>query len=232
MESAMKSSYGPGWFAPHANIRTDSYVLLASLLGQPPTQDLLNILQNLQWDGETILEKLDDALMALRQASHDYPLAAMEEEFNRLFVGLGSGEIVPYASWYREKRLHSAPLASLRSDLIRLGIVRKTESHEPEDHAGVLCEIMALITRKPDDAPLATQARFFQQHVASWMTAFFKDLQSAKNARFYRIVGLFGGCFLESEIEFLEFNEKAQFSTIEGGVEDEIKAFGQPADIP
>ena len=113
MESVMKNMDAPVWFASHANIRTDSYVMLASLLGQPPSEELLNILQNLQWD-EAIPEKLNNALRALRQACDDYPRAAIGEEFNRLFLGLGSGEIIPYASWYRGKKIQSLPLATLR----------------------------------------------------------------------------------------------------------------------
>ena len=203
MESVMKYMDAPAWFASHANIRTDGYVMLASLLGQPPSEDLLNILQNLQWD-EAIPEKLNNALRALRQACDDYPPAAIGEEFNRLFLGLGSGEIIPYASWYRGKKIQSLPLATLRSDLMPLGIVRRDESHESEDHAGVLCEIMALISQQPNNIPTATQAGFFHRHIASWMMAFFKDLQSAKSAEFYRTVGLFGSCFLESENEYLK----------------------------
>jgi TorA maturation chaperone TorD len=203
MESVMKISDAPGWLAAHANVRTDSYVMLASLLRQTPSEEPLNILRNLNWD-ESLPKTLDHALGALRQAAHDYPLPALEEEFNKLFVGLGSGELVPYASWYREKMIQSTPLASLRSDLIELGIVRQTGCHESEDHAGALCEIMAIISRKPNDIPHAAQARFFHRHIAPWMMTLFMDLRSAKSAGFYRTVGLFGSCFLEFESKYLE----------------------------
>lgn len=203
----MKDSDVPMWHAAFANVRTDSYVMLASLLGQPPSEELLNILQNLQWD-DAIPERLDNALSGLRQASRDYPLAAVEGEFNRLFVGVGCGEMVPYASWYGERMIQSSPLASLRSDLMRLGIVRQAGSHESEDHAGALCEIMVLISQKPNDVPLAKQAGFFQKHIATWMAAFFKDLLAAKGAEFYRVVGLVGSCFLEFEKEYLKYGTK------------------------
>ena len=203
MESAMKTMAAPGWFAAHATVRTDSYVMLASLLGQTPSEELLNILRNLHGH-DALPETLDHALGALRQAANDYPLPVLEEEFNKLFVGLGSGEMVPYASWYREKKIQSSPLASLRSDLIELGIVRQTDCHESEDHAGALCEIMAIISRKPNDIAHAEQAKFFDRHVAPWMMTFFKDMQSAKSADFYRTVGLFGSCFLETESEYLK----------------------------
>ena len=50
MESMMVNTEAPTGLDPFANIRTDCYVLLASLLGQPPSEELRNILQNLQWD--------------------------------------------------------------------------------------------------------------------------------------------------------------------------------------
>ena len=203
MEPLKKNGDAPAGFAPYADIRTDVYVMLASLLGQPPSEDLRVILQNLQWD-EAIPEQLDHALRALRQAGRDCPLAAMKEEFDRLFVGLGCGEVIPYASWYREKMIQSMPLVSLRSDLVRLGIVRQSGSHETEDHAAALCEVMAIISRKTNGWNYMTQAGFFQQHIASWMGSFFKNLQSAKSAGFYRTVGLFGLYFLESEGRYLK----------------------------
>ncbi len=203
MESTVRSADVPGWFTAHAEIRADGYLLLGALLSQPPSEELLTIFRNLRWN-EALPESLETALGALRQAGCDYALPALKEEFNKLFVGLGCGEIVPYASWYRERKIQSLPLASLRSDLARLGIVRQVESHESEDHAGALCEIMALISRTPSAVPLATQAAFFQQHVVSWMRAFFNDLRRAKSARFYQALGLFGIRFLECEDEYLK----------------------------
>lgn len=202
MDSIMKNADGPAWLAPYARIRGDAYVILASLLGQPPSENLLKVLQNLHWDGP-ITQKVDHGLRTLRQASQACPLSVLKDEYNKLFVGLECGEMVPYASWYREKRIQSSPLASLRSDLLFLGIVRQAESHESEDHAAALCECMALICQKPNEFDHATQAKFFQQHIAPWMTTFFEDLESAKSARFYRAVGAFGSRFLESEIEYL-----------------------------
>jgi TorA maturation chaperone TorD len=230
MESVMKTMDALGWFAAHATVRTDSYVMLASLLGQTPSEELLNIVRNLHWN-EALPETLDHALGALRQAAHDYPLAMLEGEFNKLFVGLGTGELVPYASWYRGKKIQSSPLASLRSDLIELGIVRQTGCHESEDHAGALCEIMAILSQNPCDVPHAAQAKFFHRHIAPWMMTFFKDLQSAKSAEFYRMVGLFGSCFLETESRYLESGWDTPFPNTKGGMQHEQRTSRQPADI-
>jgi TorA maturation chaperone TorD len=203
MEPVRNNPRAPAWFASYAHIRTDGYVVLSSLLGQPPSEELLHILRNLVWE-ESLPENLDAALKALRQAERDTAPAVTEDEFNRLFVGLGRGQMLPYASWYRERKIQSLPLASLRADLMQLGIIRQTNCHEPEDSAAALCEIMALISGKAKAAPPAQQAKFFQTHIASWMPVFFRDLQSTTSSAFYRAVGSFGTCFLESEAEYLK----------------------------
>ena len=50
------------------------------------------------------------------------------------------------------------------------------------------------------------------------MMTFFKDLQSAKSAEFYRIVGLFGSSFLETESEYLKPGRKYPIPKDEGGI--------------
>ena len=203
MESIEKERTALSWFAPYASIRTDVYVILASLLVGPPSEEHLKVLRNMEWD-DGVSEKIHEALGALRSASRDYQPSIVREEYNRLFVGLGCGEVISYASWYRERAIQSLPLATLRSDLFRLGIVRQADNHDSEDGAGALCEIMALISQRPNEESYETQSAFFNRHIASWMTAFFKDVESAKSAGFYRAVGSLGCCFLESEKEYLK----------------------------
>lgn len=211
MEQDMRRSHArmPGWLVAHGAARSEIYPLLAALLKPAPTEELLGILRNLQSE-EALPERMGHALGTLRKAARDHSRAAVETEYNALFVGLGSGELAPYASWYREKRTQPAPLASLRSDLIGLGIVRQARCHEPEDHAGVLCEIMAILSRRPGGAARTAEERFFQRHVAPWLMIFFEDLRMAKNADFYRAVGSFGRCFLEIEHEYWNHHSHLQ----------------------
>lgn len=191
------------WYTPHAHIRTDAYVLLATLLNVAPTEELLDIVRDLRWNDD-LPETMQEALAGMNKASNTCPQESIADEFQRLFVGLGSGEIIPYGSWYREKMIQSAPLAAIRADLIRLGIVRKSDTFESEDHAGALCEIMALLSNPENEIPENEQAAFFENHITSWMPEFFNDLQAVKNTEFYRTVGRFGHCFLEGENEYLQ----------------------------
>jgi len=212
VESLEKEQKAPLWFGPYASIRADVYVVLASFLAGPPSDSNLNVLRHMEWN-EGISERLHKALLALRRASREYQPATVRQEYNRLFVGLGCGEVIPYASWYRKRAIQSLPLAALRSDLLRLGIVRQAGNHDSEDNAAALCEIMALISKRPNNESYETQSAFFDQHIASWMMAFFKDVESAKSAGFYRAVGSLGCSVIESEKEYFKNGAFAQVHT-------------------
>ncbi len=220
----------PAWLSPYGKIRAESWLLLASLLWQQPSEWTRELLQKLTWD-EAIPEKLDFALRDLSRAGRDFTAADMEVEFSGLFVAPGRSMLMPYASWYREKKIQARTLAVLRSDLIRLGIAKQEGYPEPEDHAGALCEIMSLLSQTPGGVPYDEQAHFFQRHIAPWMKNFFRDLQAAKNAEFYRAVGSFGARLLEAESEYLKYAAAASCTKPEGGLHDENGNSLQPADI-
>ncbi|HUH65647.1 MAG TPA: molecular chaperone TorD family protein [Syntrophales bacterium] len=209
MESLEKEQKVPSWFGSYEVIRADVYVVLASLLAAPPSDNNLHVLTNMEWD-EDIPERMHEALLALRRAGREYQPAAVREEYNRLFIGLGCGEVIPYASWYRERAIQSLPLAALRSDLFRLGLVRQAANHDSEDSAGALCEIMALISQRPDNESYETQAAFFDRHIAPWMMAFFKDVESAKSVGFFKAVAVLGCSLIESEKEYFKNGVTAQ----------------------
>lgn len=175
--------------------RAGQYALLAGLLMRAPDAALLGRLGALQPD-DTPLGRVYAALAAA--ASQTDPEAASREYFE-LFVGVGRGEVLPYASYYLTGFLHERPLARLRADLAALAIERAQGQSEPEDHAGILCEIMAGLVAGEFAVPAAEQRRFFDAHLAPWIARFFADLEAAKAAKFYRPVGAIGRLFIDIE---------------------------------
>ena len=178
--------------------RSRVYTLLGNLLAAPPDAGLLEELAAVR------PEPADRSLLAaswkmLGEAAARTTPADVRDEYQSLFIGLGRGEIVPFGSWYLTGFLMEQPLARLRSDLAELGIERQEGVKEPEDHAGALCDAMAIMIAGDDPVPLERQARFFAQHLEPWMERFFRELQKADSARFYRAVGLLGEQFVEIE---------------------------------
>jgi|MudIll2142460700_1097286.scaffolds.fasta_scaffold03293_3 TorA maturation chaperone TorD len=186
--------------------RSDIYAILAALLTQPPSAKVLEGIRSLDVE-EGLPKRLHTSLVMLREVGRSYSLAELELEFRELFIGLGCGEIVPFASWYRERRLMAGPLAELRGDLRCLSLCRREGACEPEDHAGVLCEILAIICREDSGVPFEQQGSFFRTHALPWLPRFFRDLQGLQSAVFYRDVGILGEVFMNTEERYLSPTE-------------------------
>jgi TorA maturation chaperone TorD/DNA-binding transcriptional regulator YdaS (Cro superfamily) len=177
--------------------RANLYALLGHLLATPPPAALLARLAALPADATPVGAALGGLAAAAREASPD----ALEREFHDLFIGLGRGELLPFASYYRTGFLHERPLAELRADLARLGIARAAGVHEPEDHAAFLCEVMAGLLRGP--VPEEAEA-LFARHIRPWAGRFFDDLRVAEAAVFYRAVGDLGRALTDVELAAAE----------------------------
>jgi len=183
--------------------RAHVYSLIAVLLAAPPTADLLNLLRRID-DPPDAQSRMTDAWQNLKSAGIEADTRQLDEEYHRLFVGLGRGEVIPYGSWYQTGSLLDKPLARLRSDLATLGIERRPGIKETEDHAAAVLESMAMICSPPDGFDVETQRKFFNDHLAAWLGLFFGDLQQAMTARFYRAVGGLGEVFLDLEKVYLD----------------------------
>jgi TorA maturation chaperone TorD len=180
-------------------LRADLYDLLAVLLANPPTRDLIDRVAGLDGDdGE-----LGRAVRVLSRLAGATTETAAEREFNRLFVGVARGELLPYASYYMTGFLNEKPLAALRNDMAESAIERAPNVFEPEDNIASLCEMMAglILGRFGEPATLAVQKDFFSTHIAPWAGHFFADLEAAKGSVFYAPVGAIGRAFMAIERE-------------------------------
>lgn len=182
---------------PEDRLRAEQYQLLARFLAAPPDADLLQAAAGCTGD-ET---ELGQAYALLGALAREASLKAASIEYHELFIGIGRGELVPYASYYLTGFLQERPLAKLRVDMSRLGIARADEVKEPEDHIAAVCEMMAGLITGAFGAPLdlVGQRSFFETHLASWAPVFFEDLEKAKAARLYAPVGTIGRVFMGIE---------------------------------
>ena len=180
-------------------LRADFYNFLGLLLAGPPDQMLLDQMAGLSGDDTD----LGQAIQAMARVAKVTKPAAAEREFNALFIGLGRGELLPYASFYLTGFLNEKPLAQLRNDMAVRGITRAQNVFEPEDNIASLCEMMAGLIRGRFQVPAALerQRTFFNAHVAPWAKHFFTDLEGAKASVFYAPVGTVGRTFMEIERE-------------------------------
>lgn len=178
-------------------LRAGVYDVLATVFRREPEAPLLEQLSRLHGDDTPFGQAFAD--LAGRARAVD--LAAARREYSDLFIGLGRGELVPYGSFYLTGFLNEKPLAVLRDDMARLGIVRTDGVAEPEDHIASLCEMMAGLIRGSfiEVAPVKLQRAFFERHLAPWAGHFFADVEAAQSADLYRPAGTVGRLFMEIE---------------------------------
>jgi TorA maturation chaperone TorD len=177
-------------------LRANVYALLARFLARPPDADLL--VEAGRWSGDDT--EFGQAIARLAEKARAADPRTLKEEYEALFIGLGRGELLPYASYYLTGFLHEKPLARIRSELREIGAERDPKVKEPEDHIAALLDVMVgLILGTFRESGAERQRAFFRDHINSWAPYFFEDLENAKTGDFYRPIGTLGRLFLAIE---------------------------------
>ncbi|KEJ88640.1 TorD/DmsD family molecular chaperone [Sulfitobacter donghicola] len=194
MNNALKTE-----IAEEDRLRADLYNFLGVLLSGPPDDNMLAMTAGLSGDDSP----LGSATTTLAKMAKLSKAKAVTSEYNKLFIGLGRGELLPYASYYLTGFLNEKPLARLRDDMVARGLERADSVFEPEDNIASLMEMMGamIVGRFGTAASLEQQKTFFNTHIAPWAAHFYSDLEGAKNSVFYASVATVGRTFMEIESE-------------------------------
>ncbi len=178
-------------------LRAHLYRMLAGYLARPPSVESLAAAASMTGDDT----ELGKAIQSFGRISRGVSVAQVDKEYHDLFIGLGRGELLPYASYYLTGFLMEKPLAKLRVDMDRLGIARDDSVKEPEDHIGALMDMMAgiILGAFAKSGDIVAQKSFYDGHVGSWASHFFRDLEGAKSSVFYAALGTIGRVFMEIE---------------------------------
>jgi TorA maturation chaperone TorD len=178
-------------------LRAQIYRLLAFYLRQAPDLAGLDLAAGMSGDDSALGQAINGLARVAKATKPD----EISQEYHNLFIGVGRGELLPYASYYLTGFLNEKPLAKLRNDMSELGIERQEGVKEPEDHMAALCEMMAGLIENEFDAggELEQQKRFFAAHLSSWARHFFTDLEAAQSSVFYAMLGGAGKAFIDIE---------------------------------
>jgi TorA maturation chaperone TorD len=177
--------------------RAQEYALLSTLLSRSPDIQMIGRLALLRGDASP----LGAAHTALGEAASRATEESAGREYFNLFAGLGKSQLLPYASHYLTDSLYGRPLGRLRETLQQLGIESAAGNSEPEDHAAIVCEVMAGLVGGDIAGPINADRDFFEKHLAPWIRRFFADLEKAEAVDFYARVGLLGRTFVDIETE-------------------------------
>lgn len=198
--------------APEDQARAEFYALLARLFADAPDASLLRAIAGAaplspaaRVDERAGENDLASAWDSLRAASATIAPEAAREEFQALFVGVGRSEVSLYASHYIGPQ-SGRPLAELRASLARLGLARRPESNEFEDHLSLVLETMRMLVAGDGErapAPLTEQKAFFERHVLPWTTDCCIAISTNAVANYYGRVAQCTQCFVGLERDSL-----------------------------
>jgi TorA maturation chaperone TorD len=183
--------------------RAEVYGLLAQLFYAPPSDDLYAQLKVAVTEAPAPGAFLEASWTELVAASRRLPLAAVRDEHEALFMGVGKPEVFLYASYFIAGSLNEKPLVVLRHDLRALGLERPESVLETEDHIAALCEVMRYLIAGDDVgvSNLANQQKFFDAHLRAWPDKLWDALAAHPRADFYRAVGNFARDFFAVEAQ-------------------------------
>jgi TorA maturation chaperone TorD len=187
--------------------RADMYALIARLLYAPDG----HLLRAIAASDEIIADTapLKESWHALACAAQDCDAEAVEEEYEKLFIGVGRPEVMLYGSYYLAGFMMEKPLALLRDDLAQMGLARNESVCEPEDHLSALCDVMRYLIigdESRDAASLEQQKQFFSRNIQTWYQRFCDAVLESESANFYKHVARFIKVFFNIESESFEMS--------------------------
>ena len=182
---------------PEELARANFYGLLARLFYGPPDAGLLETLAGAS-EVEAEGGGIGAAWQELCQAAAEADPEAVREEYDGAFVGTGKSPVTLYTTAYSIRYASEAPLAQLRGDLAALGLARREDAGEPEDHIAALCDVMRhLIAVQKRD--LAAQSVFFQRWIGPAAGPLCDAAAADPTTSFYKPVARFAKAFFDIE---------------------------------
>ena len=182
---------------PEEVARANIYGLLARLFYGPPDAQLLETLAGASGmdaeDGE-IGPAWERLCLAAGQTDNE----SARDEYDTVLVGTGKAPVTLYTCAYSIRYATEAPLAELRGALSALGLARREEASEPEDHIAALCDAMRhLIAVQKRD--LAVQSAFFKRWIGPTAGPLCDAIEAEPSLSFYKAVARFAKAFFDME---------------------------------
>jgi TorA maturation chaperone TorD len=185
--------------------RAGLYAVLARLFYAAPDRALLDTLARHEglFGGEDV--PLGQAWNALVRAARDSDPATLTLEYDSLFVGVGKAAVTLYCSYYLTPTGRERIVVALRDELRDLDLGRTGETHEPEDHLAVLCEVMRhLVSLGSEDHAIGRQKQFFMRYISNAYIQLTDEILSAAATRFYKDVARVTRAFFDVESQSFE----------------------------
>ena len=191
------------YVSPEDHGRANFYALISRLFAAAPDQALLAAIAGsppLATDDHGAALPL--AWSKLIAASTAMDEDAANEEYEKLFIGVGKAPVNLHASHHLTGFMMEQPLADVRGALATLGFARVESQTMVEDHLAALAEVMRLLIVGGGDvqpSSVSAQRQFFAAHIEPWFELCCTAISKSSLANYYIVVAKFTVSFLQVE---------------------------------
>jgi TorA maturation chaperone TorD len=183
--------------APEDQARANFYGLLSRLFYAPADAELLGALaqaDELEAEAEALAERWKELCAAAAKADPE----DVRDEFDTVFIGTGKAPVTLFTTAYSIRYSNEVPLVALRSALNELGLARREDAGEPEDHIAALCDVMRYLIAE-QQADLEVQKRFFEEWIQPNVEPLCTAIEKSERTAFYKHVGRLAKAFFSLE---------------------------------
>jgi len=202
--------------------RQYAYAVFQRLLGDRPTEELLNAL-----DLDVLTEALEivgvdepavATLCALLEAAPGQ-LAELDDEYARVFVGPKALPAPPWESVYAGKRrlIMTEDTLAVRNAYRAQGFEPALGRRVPDDHIAIELDFMANLALRAFEAAqqgkavecaeaLDASRAFLAEHLTQWTGDFIADLEAHAESAFYAGVAQAASTFCAADLKALELD--------------------------
>lgn len=191
------------YVSPEDHGRANFYALISRLFAAAPDQALLAAIAGsppLATDDNGAALPL--AWSKLIAASTAMDEDAANDEYEKLFIGVGKAPVNLHASHHLTGFMMEQPLADVRGALATLGFARVEAQTMVEDHLAALTEVMRLLIvggNGVQPSSVSAQRQFFVAYVEPWFELCCTAISKSPLANFYTVVAQFACSFLQVE---------------------------------
>lgn len=205
----------------YCKVRAEVYALLAGLYLDPPDDARPAVMRHPDFVAEWPLGRgqadVERGLAFLAGSLPEISVAAVREEFWRLFGTLGPAAAPPWQSVYldRERTLMGEETLRVRALYARFGLAAERAVGVTDDHIGVQLQFLSELSRRTADrleagddagaeALLAGQRECLEEHLLRWVHRFVEKVEAAAETGFYAGIARMTLGLFRTDRQFLE----------------------------
>lgn len=173
--------------------RANIYTFFSVLFLEEPSNETIKIFPD-------ILNALSD-IIKNTISSITYEIEEIKEDYNGLFVSVGSKYLKPYESVYTDNGLVNSKTTNAVKKFYTDAKVNIKDYDDLPDHIGLELNFMAYLCKQD---MVKEQKEFLENHLCKWINEFCDNLMKKSSTDFYKVIGKLLNSYIEYDLKYFK----------------------------